>query len=67
MTIILFVMIIAAAAATLFVLVKGLIGMAKGGGDINAARSQVLMQKRVTYQAIAILFVVLFIMVGRSA
>ena len=66
MEIILFATIIVAAAATLFVLVKGLIGMAKGGGDINAARSQVLMQKRVTYQAVAILFAVLFIMVGRS-
>ena len=66
MEVILFATIIVAAAATLFVLVKGLVGMAKGGGDINAARSQVLMQKRVTYQAVAILFAVLFIMVGRS-
>lgn len=63
----LFIFIVAAAAATLYVLVKGVIGMAQGSSNLNAARSQSLMQKRVAYQAIAILFATLFILVGRSA
>ena len=67
MQILLFILIAIAAAATLYVLVKGVIGMAQGGGALNAERSQNLMQKRVAYQAVAIVFAVLFIMVGRSA
>ena len=60
---ILFILLIAAAAAaTLFILVRGLVGMAQGTSDVNAARSQTLMQKRVIYQALAILFTVLLLM-----
>jgi len=47
------------------VLVKGVIGMAQGK-DVTGVRSQALMRKRVMYQAVAIIFVVLFIMVARS-
>jgi hypothetical protein len=61
-----FIALFAAAAATLFVLVRGVIGMAQGSGQLGAARSQGLMQKRVLYQAVAIAFAVLFLAVGRS-
>jgi hypothetical protein len=67
MQIFLFLIIAAAAAATLYVLVRGVIGMASGSGTLNAERSQNLMQKRVAYQAIAIIVAMLFIMVGRNA
>jgi preprotein translocase subunit SecG len=62
-----FILIIAAALATLFVLVKGVIGMANGK-DVTGERSQGLMRQRVMFQAIAILLIVLFLMMagGRS-
>jgi hypothetical protein len=62
----LMVLIVAAALATLYVLVKGVIGMAQGK-DVTGVRSQALMRKRVMLQAVAIILIVLFIMVGRSA
>ncbi len=67
MDVFLFILIVIAAGATLFVLAKGVIGMANGK-DLTGARSQQLMRKRVMYQAVAIVFVVLFLMVasGRS-
>ena len=61
----LFVLIVIAAGATLFVLAKGVIGMAQQK-DLNGARSQALMRKRVLYQAIAIVFVVLFLRVAKK-
>ena len=67
MQILLFILLAAAAAATLFVLVKGVIGIANGATNLNVERSQALMQKRVTYQAVAIVFAILFILVGRAA
>ena len=62
-----FILIAAMALATLYVLVRGVITMAQGK-DITGERSQALMRKRVMYQAIAILFVVLFLLLasGRS-
>jgi hypothetical protein len=66
MSIFLFILIIAAALATLFVLAKGVIGMAQGK-DITGQRSQQLMRKRVMYQAIAIIFVILFLVVARGS
>jgi hypothetical protein len=67
MDVFLFILIAIAAGATLFVLAKGVIGMAQQK-DLTGARSQALMRKRVMYQAIAIVFVVLFLLVagGRS-
>jgi hypothetical protein len=53
----------AAAAATLYALVRGVIGMAHGSGQLNLVRSQGLMQKRVVYQAVAI-FLAVAIMAG---
>jgi hypothetical protein len=55
----------AAAAATLFVLVKGLVGMAQGSSELNSGRSQMLMQKRVAFQALAILFAIVLMMLAR--
>ena len=53
-----------AAAATVYVLVRGVIGMAQGSSNLNAAGSQSLMQKRVTYQAVAVLFVMLLLAIS---
>jgi hypothetical protein len=52
-----------AAGATLFILAKGVIGMAQGK-DITGARSQELMRKRVMFQALAIVLVILFLLVA---
>jgi hypothetical protein len=59
----LIILIIAAAGATAFVLVKGVIGMAQGK-DITGIRSQDLMRKRVMFQALAIGLVVLLLLVA---
>jgi hypothetical protein len=59
----LIILIAAAAAATLFVLVKGVIGMANGS-DVTGVRSQDLMRKRVMFQALAIVLVVFLLMVA---
>ena len=56
-------LIILAAGATLFVLVKGVIGMAQGK-DVTGQRSQDLMRKRVMFQAIAIILVVLLLILA---
>ena len=59
----LIILIAVAAGATLFVLVKGVIGMAQGK-DVTGARSQDLMRKRVMFQAIAIVLVVLLLLMA---
>jgi hypothetical protein len=53
--------------AVLFVLAKGVIGMAQQK-DISGARSQELMRKRVLYQAVAIVIAILLLLLasGRS-
>ncbi len=63
MTVVLIILIVLAAGATLFILVKGVIGMAQGK-DITGQRSQALMQKRILFQAIAILLAVLLLVVA---
>jgi hypothetical protein len=45
------------------VLVKGVIGMAQGK-DVTGVRSQDLMRKRVMFQALAIVLVVLLLLVA---
>ena len=65
MTPILIILIVLAAGATLYVLVKGVIGMAQGK-DLTGQRSQALMQKRVMFQAIAILLTVLLLLIAGS-
>ena len=66
MQIIFFIALAAAAAATLYALARGVIGMANGSGQLNSARSQSLMQKRVAYQAVAIFLQVAIMAAGRS-
>lgn len=61
-----FVLIILAALATLAVLVRGVITMAQGR-DAGGVRSQALMRKRVMYQAVAIVLVVLFLLIARGS
>jgi hypothetical protein len=58
-------LIVLAAGATLFVLVKGVIGMAQGK-DLTGERSQALMQKRILFQAIAVGLAVLLLLVASS-
>ena len=62
----LFVLVVLAALATLYVLVKGVIGMAQQK-DLTGMRSQGLMRQRVMLQAVAIIFVILFILVARGS
>jgi hypothetical protein len=62
---ILIVLLVLAAGATLFVLVKGVIGMAQGK-DITGQRSQELMRKRILFQAIAIALAVLLLLTMSS-
>jgi len=59
----LIILIVLAAGATLYVLVKGVIGMAQGK-DITRQRSQELMRKRVMFQAIAIVLVILLLVLA---
>jgi hypothetical protein len=63
MNTLLIILIVLAAGATLFVLVKGVITMAQGK-DITGQQSQNLMRKRVMFQAIAIILVVLLLLVA---
>ncbi len=63
MDVFLFLLILLAAGATLFVLAKGVIGMAQQK-DLTGERSQQLMRKRIMYQAIAIVFIILFLMMA---
>jgi hypothetical protein len=57
MKVVLIILIVLGALATLFVLIKGVVGMAQGK-DITGQRSQQLMQKRVMFQAITILLAI---------
>ena len=56
----LIILIAVGALATLYILVRGVIGMAQGK-DVTGQRSQELMRKRVLFQGITILFVVLLL------
>jgi hypothetical protein len=66
MKVVLIILIVLGALATLFVLVKGVIGMAQGK-DITGQRSQELMQKRVMFQAITILLAIALLAVMSSS
>ena len=61
MSTVLVILVILFAGATLYVLVKGVIGMAQQK-DISGRRSQELMRKRVMFQAITILLAVLLLL-----
>lgn len=64
---ILIILVVLAALATLFVLIRGVVTMANGK-DITGERSQALMRKRIQFQAVAIGLAVLLLLVfgGRS-
>ena len=63
MRIVLVILLVLAALATLFVLIRGVVTMA-GGKDVTGQRSQELMRKRVLFQAIAIFIAVLLLLVA---
>lgn len=63
MRIVLVILLVVAALATLFVLLRGLATMA-GGKDVTGQRSQELMRKRVLFQAVAIFIAVLLLLVA---
>jgi hypothetical protein len=58
-------LLVLAAGATLFILVKGVIGMAQQK-DLTGQRSQNLMQKRILFQAVAIIIAILLLLVMRG-
>ena len=60
---ILIILLLLAAGATVFVLVKGVIGMAQQK-DLTGQRSQDLMRKRVLFQAVAILIAVILLLMA---
>lgn len=60
MNTLLIILIVLAAGATLFTLIRGVVGMAQGK-DVTGERSQQLMRKRIKYQALAIILVVLLL------
>ena len=59
------ILLVLAAGATLFILARGVIGMAQQK-DISGRRSQELMRKRVLFQGIAVLIAVLLLLLMRS-
>ncbi len=63
MTWLLVILLVLAAGATLFVLIKGVVNMAQQK-DLTGQRSQELMRKRVLFQAIAILIAVVLLLVA---
>jgi len=63
MTTLLVILLVLAAGATLYILIKGVIGMAQQK-DITGQRSQELMRKRVLFQAVAIFIAVLLLLLA---
>ena len=63
MTYLLVALLVAAMAATAYVLVRGVIAMASGK-DTTGAQQQDWMRKRVLFQGVAILFVILILAVA---
>ena len=66
MNTILIILLILAMGATAYVLVRGVIAMASGK-DISGERQQDYMRKRVLFQAIAIIIVVLILIVAGAS
>lgn len=66
MTIVLTVLLVAAMAATAYVLVRGVVTMAQGRVG-SSEQQQQWMRKRVLFQALAIVFVVLILIVAGSS
>ncbi len=66
MTAILMILLLLAMAAVVYVLVRGVIAMASGK-DVTGEQSQNWMRKRVLFQAVAIVIVVLLLIVAGSS
>jgi hypothetical protein len=66
MTPILMILLLLAMAAVVYVLVRGVIAMASGK-DVTGEQSQAWMRKRVLFQAVAILLVILILIVAGSS
>ena len=66
MTPLLIILLLLAMAATAYVLVRGVIAMASGK-DLSGEQQQNYMRKRVLYQAIAIVIVILIFVVAGQA
>ncbi|WP_341631321.1 HIG1 domain-containing protein [Sphingomonas agri] len=66
MTAILMVLLLLVMAGVVYVLVRGVIAMASGK-DVTGEQSQLWMRRRVLFQAVAIVIVVLILVVAGSA
>jgi hypothetical protein len=66
MTITLMILLLLVMAAVVYVLVRGVIAMASGK-DVTGEQSQAWMRKRVLFQAVAIVIVILILVVAGSA
>jgi hypothetical protein len=66
MTIVLMILLVLAMAATAYVLVRGVIAMASGK-DVSGEQSQTWMRRRVLFQAVAIVIIVLILIVAGSS
>jgi len=66
MQVMLIVLMVLAAVATLGVLARGIVIMARGK-DIGGKKSNRMMSYRVAFQALAILFIVLLFLVNRQS
>ena len=59
-------LLVAAMAATLYVLVRGVMTMAQGK-EMSSERQQQWMRKRVQYQALAVILVILILLAAGTA
>jgi hypothetical protein len=62
----LLILLLLAMAATLYVLVRGVIAMASGK-DLSGEQSQMWMRRRVLFQAVAVVLVILILVVASSS
>ena len=66
MRIVLLILLLLAMAAVVYVLVRGVIAMASGK-DVTGEQSQMWMRRRVLFQAVAIVLVILILAVAGAA
>ena len=66
MSTVMIILLLAAMAATAFVLVRGVIAMASGK-DVTGEQQQAWMRKRVLFQAVAIVLVALILIMASAA
>jgi Hypoxia induced protein conserved region len=66
MRIVLLILLLLAMAAVLYVLVRGVIAMASGK-DVTGEQSQMWMRRRVLFQAVAVVLVILILVIASSA